>query len=138
MHVKMQSRRSTYSSRPEHSGEQPKTRHVLYIYRWALHGSDSSIKPACMVWTPSGDGVAMQPARNMTGPLFETAIEWAHLCFLLLGSGSGDWAAGEKSQHQNTKQQQAVSGPRPSPRLAAALSRHHNGPFLPTCVDYFF
>lgn len=38
----------------------------------------------------------MQPARDRTGPSSGQGDRWAHLCFLLLGSGSGDWAAGGK------------------------------------------
>lgn len=53
------------------------------------------------------------------------------------GAGLVTGLLGKKSQHQNTKRPRAVSGPRPSPRLAAALSRHHNGPFLLTCMGFF-
>lgn len=47
----------------------------------------------------------MQPARDRTGPSSGQGDRWAHLCFLLLGSGSGDWAAWGKvatPEHQAT------------------------------------
>lgn len=80
----------------------------------------------------------MQPGGTGRGLPSSWAIEWAHLCFLLLGSGSGDWAAREKSQHQK---HQATAGCQRAwainQDLAAASSRHQNGPFLPTCTDCF-
>lgn len=58
-------------------------------------------------WTPSGDGLAMQPGAGrvvlweaITGPSSGMGDRVGpSLRFLLLGSGSGDWAAGQKSQH---------------------------------------
>lgn len=73
----------------------------------AFHGSDSSIEQLAWPGCRPHPGTAWQCSRRGTGrgrPR-DRAIKWAHFCFLLLGSGSGDWAAGEKvatPEHQAT------------------------------------
>lgn len=146
-HVKVQGckkhlRPALRASRP--AGElEARTRHVVYsnsqIGTIAAPGCQSN-RLAWPGWRlHPGNGVAMQPGGTGRGLPSSWAIEWAHLCFLLLGSGSDDWAAWEKVA---TPKHQATAGcQRPwaiTQDLAAALSRHHNGPFLPPCTDCVF
>lgn len=132
----------------ERSDKRPKSRHVLCTYRWALGSSGSAINTLAWPgwrlhpgteWRCSRARDGLSYGRLLRGLARGRAIRWAHLCFLLLGSGSGDWAVGKRSQHS---EHQATAGcQRPQghhqdflqPCLATI-----NGPFLPTCLDCFF
>lgn len=94
-----------------HSDTQPKTRRPQN-YRWALRSTIRQlISPASFGWRLH-PGTRQRCSRRGTerGPLGTGRSEWAHLCFLLLGSGRAGLVTLGDGEKVATPEHQATSG----------------------------